>query len=162
MWMCILVKLLGSLPFLPKGSVFLTKCWIYAFQNPKLKAKEYLSFIVFLELLPALHTTLQAMVFPRQYQDLGNKWSWDGDSVTKANGFIFQLESSSFVICFKILLEILQNPRSLTIKLQKQAIDVIYAYKQVQSVLSSDERGFNRRNFKNLRRNSQTGTGATW
>ena len=95
------------------------------------------SYIAFLELLPALHTTLQAMVFPRQYQDLGNNWSWDGDSVTKANGFIFQLESPSFLICFKILLEILQNLRSLTIKLQKQAIDVIHAYKQVQSVLSS-------------------------
>ena len=95
------------------------------------------SYIVFLELLPALHTTLQAMVFPRQYEDLGDNWSWDSDTVTKANGFLFQLLSPSFLISFKILLEILQALKSLTLKLQMQAIDVIYAYKQVQTVLSS-------------------------
>ena len=29
------------------------------------------SYAVFLELLPALHTTFQAMVIPRQYEDFG-------------------------------------------------------------------------------------------
>ena len=77
------------------------------------------------------------MVVPRQYEDLSNNWSWDGDTVTKANGFLFQLQSPSFLICFKILLEILQSLRSLTLKLQMQTIDVVYAYKQVKSVLSS-------------------------
>ena len=95
------------------------------------------SYIVFLELLPALHTTLQAMVAPRQYAEFGDTWSWDGDTVTKANGFLFQLQSPTFLICFKILLEVLQSLRSLTLKLQMRAIDVLYAYKQIQSVISS-------------------------
>ena len=95
------------------------------------------SYIVFLELLPALHTTLQAMVFPRQYEDLGTHWSWDSDTITKANGFCFQLQSSSFLVGFKILLEVLSSLRGLTLKLQMQAIDVIYAYKHV--ILSFSE-----------------------
>ena len=45
------------------------------------------SYIVFLELLPALHTTLQAMAHPRLYQEFGTDWNWDGDTVTKANAF---------------------------------------------------------------------------
>ncbi len=71
------------------------------------------SYIVFLELLPALHTTLQAMVLPRQYEDLGTHWSWDSDTITKANGFCFQLQSSSFLVGFKILLEVLSSLRGL-------------------------------------------------
>ena len=77
------------------------------------------------------------MVIPRQYEDFGTDWNWDGETITKANGFLFQLQSSSFLICFKILLEIFHNLRSLTIKLQMQAIDVVYAYKEVQSVIST-------------------------
>ena len=76
-------------------------------------------------------------LFPRQYEDFGTDWNWDGETITKANGFLFQLQSSSFLICFKILHEIFQNLRSLTIKLQMQAIDVVYAYKDVQSVIST-------------------------
>ena len=77
------------------------------------------------------------MVAPRQYAEFGDTWSWDGDTVTKANGFLFQLQSPTFLICFKILLEVLQSLRSLTLKLQMRAIDVLYAYKQIQSVISS-------------------------
>ena len=68
------------------------------------------------------------MVIPRQHEDFSTDWNWDGE---------IQLQSSSFLICFKILLEIFHNLRSLTIKLQMQAIDVIYAYKEVQSVIST-------------------------
>ena len=92
------------------------------------------SYIVFQELLPTLHTTL---VIPRQYEDLGTNWSWDGETITRANGFLFQLQSSSFLICLKILLEIFQNLRTLAVKLQMKAIDVMYAYKQVQLVIST-------------------------
>ena len=95
------------------------------------------SYAVFLELLPTLHTTFQAMVIPRQYEDFGTDWNWDGETITKANGFLFQLQSSSFLTCFKILIEIFHKLRSLTMKLQMQAIDVVYAYKEVQSVIST-------------------------
>ena len=35
-------------------------------------------------MLPAVHTTLVAMVSPNQYQEFGTDWSWDGETITKA------------------------------------------------------------------------------
>ena len=63
------------------------------------------SYTVFLELLPAVLMTLQAMASPATFEDLGTDWNWDSETVMKANGYIHQLESSSFLICFQILLE---------------------------------------------------------
>ena len=42
------------------------------------------SYAVFLELLPALHLCLEAMVHPELHQQLGTNWSWDGETITKA------------------------------------------------------------------------------
>ena len=92
------------------------------------------SYVVFLELLPAVHTVLDVFVHPSMHQELGTDWNWDGESITKVNGFVFQ--SPSFLIAFKILLRILYVLRELTMKLQMQAIDVTYAYQQVTSVVS--------------------------
>ena len=75
------------------------------------------SYTVFLELLPAVHVTLQAVTCPHLYESLGTDWKWDTDTITKANSFLYQLESSSFLVCFKILLEVLANLRNLTVKL---------------------------------------------
>jgi len=75
------------------------------------------------------------MSCPSQFTELGTDWSWDGETLTKANEFLYQLESSSFLVYFKILLEILSYLRSLTLKLQMQALDVMYAYRQVNSVV---------------------------
>ena len=41
----------------------------------------------FLELLPPLHASLQAMVHPTLHCDLGTDWSWDGETITQANSF---------------------------------------------------------------------------
>ena len=90
-----------------------------------------------MELLPAVHTVLHAIVNPNMHQELGTDWNWDGESITKANGFLFQLQSPSFLIAFKILLHILYFLRELTVKLQMQAVDVTYAYRQVTSVVST-------------------------
>ena len=95
------------------------------------------SYVVFLELLPAVHAVLDAIVHPSMHQELGTDWNWDGETVTKANGFLFQLPSPSFLIAFKLLLCILYVLRELTVKLQMQAIDVTYAYQQVTSVVST-------------------------
>ena len=38
------------------------------------------SYTIFLELLPAVHTTLQAMVSPANYQEFGTEWNWDGET----------------------------------------------------------------------------------
>lgn len=85
------------------------------------------SYIVFLELLPSMHMTLQAISSPGQFENLGTNWNWDGETLSKVNGFLYQLESSSFLISFKILLEALSSLRALTLKLQIQVIDVLYA-----------------------------------
>ena len=46
------------------------------------------SYAVFLQLLPALHLCLEAMVHPRLHQELGTDWSWDGETITKAIKFV--------------------------------------------------------------------------
>ena len=105
------------------------------------------SYVVFLELLPALHMTLRAMIFPDQFAQLGTDWKWDADTLVKANGFIHQIESSTFLVAFKILLEILSYLREVTLKLQLEGIDVLYTYKQIDGVIST---------LKSLRADSET------
>jgi len=95
------------------------------------------SYAIFLEFLPAVQKAMQAIVSPNQFSDLGTDWDWDGETITKANGFLYQLQSSVFIICFAILLEVLTTFRGLTMKLQMEAIDVIYAYKEVDEITRS-------------------------
>ena len=45
------------------------------------------SYTVFVELLPALHTTLQAMICPANFIELGTDWGWDAETLVKANGY---------------------------------------------------------------------------
>jgi len=74
------------------------------------------SYIVFLELIPAVHKTMQAMTSPTNFTvftDLDD-WNWDGETVTKASGFLYQLESLSFLVSFIILLEVPSYLRELT------------------------------------------------
>ena len=54
------------------------------------------AYATFLDLLVPLHLSLEAMVHPTSHSDLGTDWSWDGETITRANGFLFQLNSSSF------------------------------------------------------------------
>ena len=49
------------------------------------------SYAIFLELLPAVHTTLNAIVHPSHHADLGSDWDWDGKTITTAIGFLYQL-----------------------------------------------------------------------
>ena len=57
-------------------------------------------------------------------------------SITKANGYLHQLESLSFLIAFKVLLEAMVSLRGLKLKLQMEAGDVLYAYREVQEIIS--------------------------
>lgn len=95
------------------------------------------SYAVFLELLPALHMCLQAMVDHNAHTDLGIDWSWDGETITKAIGFLYQLQSSTFLVSVQILIQFFQILRELMIKLQLRATDVVYAYKSVIKVVST-------------------------
>lgn len=63
----------------------------------------------------AIHTVMQAMSCPSQFRELGTNWNWDGETLMKADGFFYQLECSTFLVCFKILLEVLSYLRSLTL-----------------------------------------------
>ena len=42
-------------------------------------------YAIFPELLPAMHVTLQAMVSPAKFDELGTDWNWDGETMIKAN-----------------------------------------------------------------------------
>ena len=109
------------------------------------------SYIVFHELLPAVLMTLRAMVSPDNFQELGCNWNWDGETLTKANRFLFQLESPLFLLSFEILLEVLTSSKGLTFKLQMEAIDVLYAYRELRTIVttlrnmrSKSEKGFSK------------------
>jgi len=45
------------------------------------------SYAIFLEFLPAVWRAMQTIVSPNQFSDLGTDWDWDGETITKANGF---------------------------------------------------------------------------
>ena len=85
---------------------------------------------------PAVLMDFQAMT-STSHASLGVDWNWDTETVMRATGFLHQLESSSFLICVQILLECLTRMRGLTLKLQMEAVDVLYAYKQVDNVIKS-------------------------
>ena len=96
------------------------------------------SYTIFLELLPAVQKAMQAISSSNQFSDLCTDWDWDGEPLIKANGFLYQLESASlFLISFTILLEVLATFRGLTMKLQMEAVDVMYAYKEVHEIIKS-------------------------
>ena len=59
------------------------------------------SYIVFEELLPAVHTALKAMVNSSAYPEFGTNWAWDRDTTTKGYGFLYQLESSTLWFAFR-------------------------------------------------------------
>ena len=85
------------------------------------------------------------MVHPQLHQELGIDWSWDGETITRANGFLFQLQSPLFLVSFQILIQVLQILRELTVKLQLKVLDVASAYKSGDKIVTR---------LKSLRSNS--------
>ena len=61
-------------------------------------------------------------------------WSWDTESLTKARGFLHQLNSFEFLISFNVTMRIMSSLRSLTVKLQKKSSDILAAYELVSDV----------------------------
>ena len=58
-------------------------------------------------------------------------WSWDSETLTKANGFLRQLCSFEFCITMRIL----SSLRSLTVNLQKRANDILAAYEHISDIM---------------------------
>lgn len=66
------------------------------------------SYATILKLHEVVYTSLEAIVHPSLHVGLGNDWSWDRETVTKANSFLFQLQSSTFLVALHILLQVMQ------------------------------------------------------
>ena len=66
------------------------------------------SYATILKLHEVVYTSLEAIVHPSLDVGLGNDWSWDRETVTKANSFLFQLQSSTFLVALHILLQVMQ------------------------------------------------------
>ena len=82
-------------------------------------------------MLPAVYTTLVAMISHNQYQELGTDWSWDRETITK--------DFPIGVIHFSGLLQVTPTSPVLLQRTDNEASDMdnryVYAYKQVQSVV---------------------------
>ena len=50
-------------------------------------------------------------------------------------GFLFQLEASTFLVSFQVLIQFFQILRGVTVSLQRKAADVVHAYKMVKTVV---------------------------
>ena len=73
-----------------------------------------------------------------QQNDYGT-WNWDAETHQKANGFLHQLSSFKFFIAISITMRLLSTVRSVTVKLQYRALDVVRAYELVGDVLNEFE-----------------------
>ena len=93
--------------------------------------------------------SLPMLWLPNQFQNLCCDLNWDGETITKASGFVHHIESASFLVAFNTLLEVLANLRGLTLKLQMQAGDVFYAYNYCRQ-FEGDEEQVRERVLKDL------------
>lgn len=55
------------------------------------------SYVVFLDLLIAVHRTLSAMVNPHEFPELGTNWAWDGETITKGLRLMVSYTNSSLL-----------------------------------------------------------------
>ena len=63
-------------------------------------------------------------------------WSWDMETLTKANSSLHQLSSFQFLVSVSVTMRILSSICSLTVNLQKKANNILVAYEHVSDVLS--------------------------
>lgn len=90
------------------------------------------SYVVFYDLYPAIIKTMEFI--STSSSEFGN-WSWDSETLTKANGFLRQLCSFEFLITFCITMRILSSLRSLTVNLQNRTNDILVAYEHISEVM---------------------------
>ena len=62
------------------------------------------------------------------------EWGWDGESVTKASGFLQQMESFEFIVAASITMRLLSSFRLVTVSLQKHSSNIFKAYTQLSDV----------------------------
>ena len=90
------------------------------------------TYVVFYDLYPAIVKTMESIsTCSSEHGD----WSWDSETLTKANGFLRQLCSFEFLVTFCITMRILSSLRSLTVNLQKKANDILAAYEHISDIM---------------------------
>ncbi len=89
------------------------------------------SFLVFYDLYPAIIKVMESITSCST--EFGT-WSWDSETITKANGYLFQVTSFAFLVAFSITMRVLSSLRCLTVNLQKRGHDVLTAYEHVSAV----------------------------
>ena len=89
------------------------------------------SYLVFYDLYPSI---IKAMESINSCNTEFGSWSWDSETMTKANGFFHQVTSFEFLTVFSITMRVLSILRCLTVNLQKRSHDVLTAYGHVSDV----------------------------
>ena len=91
------------------------------------------AYTVFYDLYSSIINTMEHIsTYSCEYGE--TDWSWDTDTITKARGFLHQLNSFEFLLAFNITMRLLSSLRSLTVKLQKTSNDILAAYELVSEV----------------------------
>ena len=90
------------------------------------------SYLFFYDLYPAILKTMEGISICTLEYD-GN-WSWDSETIAKANGFLHQICSFQFLVSFSIAMRIFSSLRSLTVNLQKKTQSILTAYEHVSDV----------------------------
>ena len=75
------------------------------------------------------------MVNPHLYADddeisqlTVEEWNWDGDTKTRAQGILANLDNFEFIVSLMVLKNVLHPLREITTELQKRDIDIRCAY----------------------------------
>ena len=88
------------------------------------------AFTTFFDLYPMVIKTMEGMSEGNGFPN----WSWDSDTLTKANAFLHAITTFDFVVTFCIAMRVLSILRGVTVKLQKQCQDILAAFDPVSDV----------------------------
>ena len=92
------------------------------------------SYSIFFELYPFVIQVMEDICHCNS-----SEWSWDSESITKANGFLHNITSFQFLVAASIAMRLLSFLRSVTVRLQKRSIDIVNAYGQVHAIQNEME-----------------------
>ena len=87
------------------------------------------SYSIFFEMYPFVIQVMEEIS-----HNTSSEWSWDSESITKANGFLHNITSFQFLVSASIAMRLLSFLRGVTVKLQKRSIDILSGYEQVYSI----------------------------
>lgn len=103
--------------------------------------ERFQAFDNFIDMAPMFMTTCDIIVNPHLYENdaeisalIEEKWSWDGETKTKAQGILANFREFETIVSLIVLRNVLAPLREITIKLQQRDLDVRTAYSLLSSV----------------------------